>query len=230
MPVRVALVEDNERIRHRFLARLRFFDDVTFVFAAESGEACLRKMALLPPEERPEVVLMDIGLPQMSGIETTVRLKEEHPGLGVIMLTVFDHDEHIFASIRAGAAGYLLKDASAGMIVGAVLDLVRGGAPMSPQVARRLLQRVRDEQDAESGTASGTSSGMGPASVDFGLSGREVELLAYLMHDLTEPQIAERLNISRHTVRAHIKSIYKKLRVHSRAAAVRVALRHRLLR
>ena len=83
MPVRVALVEDNERIRHRFLARLRFFDDVTFVFAAESGEACLRKMALLPPEERPEVVLMDIGLPQMSGIETTVRLKEDHPGLGV---------------------------------------------------------------------------------------------------------------------------------------------------
>ncbi len=225
MHVRVALVEDNVTLRRRFVERFRFFEDIELVLASGSGEAFLQALDALPLARRPQVVLMDIELPGISGIETTRRLKEACPEIDVMMLTVFEHEDKIFASIKAGASGYLLKDASTDKIVGAVLELVRGGAPMAPAVARKMLTFVRaTDKAAQDHTASGA------AEDAFDLSKRELELLEHLVQDEPEPIIADRLHISPHTVRTHIKNIYKKLHVHSRASAVRVTLEQQLLR
>ena len=225
MSVRVALVEDNATLRRRFVERFRFFEDIELVLASESGEAFLQALDALLAERRPQVVLMDIELPGISGIETTKRLKKEHGEIDVMMLTVFEHEDKIFASIQAGASGYLLKDASTDKIVGAVLELVRGGAPMSPAVARKMLAFVRAaEKTAQDDAAPRADRDA------FDLSERELELLEHLVQDEPESIIADRLHISPHTVRTHIKNIYKKLHVHSRASAVRVTLEQQLLR
>lgn len=224
MAVRVALVEDNDSFRRRFVERFRFFEEVSLVLSASNGQMFLRRVAALPEEDRPEVVLMDIEMPGMSGIETTLRLKEARPEIDVIMLTVFKHDEKVFDSIRAGAAGYLLKDASADEVVGAILELARGGAPMSPEVARRMLQFVRSGENVHRPEASDED-----AIARFELTDRELDILHHLVEDKTEAVLADELHISPHTVRTHIKNIYKKLHVHSRASAVRVALEERLL-
>lgn len=139
------------------------------------------------------------------------------------MLTVFEHEDKIFASIQAGASGYLLKDSSTDVIVGAVLELLAGGAPMSPPVARKMLRYVREREQPRAAGPAG-------AATSFALSEREREILECLVRDETEPHIADRLFISPHTVRTHIKNIYKKLHVHSRASAVRLALEQRLIR
>lgn len=222
MPTRVALVEDNPTLRRRFIERFRFFDDLELVFAAGSGEECLEQLAALQGDRAPEVVLMDIELPGISGIDTTALLKEHNPDLDVIMLTVFEHEDRIFQSIQAGAAGYLLKDVSTDKIVGAVLEVRRGGAPMSPPVARKMLRYVRDTEPQRTRRRPDEPP-------PFSLSDREMEILYHLVEDTTEPTIADALCISPHTVRTHIKNIYKKLHVHSRASAVRVALERRLL-
>ena len=224
MHVRVALVEDNATLRRRFVERFRFFEDIELVLASGSGEEFLQALATLPTAQRPQVVLMDIELPGISGIETTARLKKDYPEIDVMMQTVFEQEDKIFASIQAGASGYLLKDASTDKIVGAVLELVRGGAPMSPAVARKMLAFVRTTEK----TAPKAKAAAGPEAFD--LSERELELLEYLVQDEPESVIADHLHISPHTVRTHIKNIYKKLHVHSRASAVRVTLQQQLLR
>lgn len=219
MPVPLALVEDNPTLRHRLLERLRYFEEVTVVFAAETGEACLRHLEALAGDALPRIILMDIELPGISGIDTTALVRDRYPSIDVLMLTVFEEEDKIFASIQAGASGYLLKDTSTEAIVAAVDLLEAGGAPMSPVVARKMLHFVRT---APAPTSTTPTPG-------FSLSDRERELLEYLVRDETEAHIADALFISPHTVRTHIKNIYKKLHVHSRASAVRVALEHRLL-
>lgn len=222
MSVRVALVEDHPAFRQRLTERLRFFADVELVLTADSGDAFLERIEALRPDARPEVVIMDIEMPGLTGIETTRRLKAAHPEIDVLMFTVFEHDDSIFDSIQAGASGYLLKDSSADQIVGAVLELAGGGAPMSPGVARRVLAQARAatapvprQAEAEAET--------------FDLTERERDVLQRLVEADTEDAIADRLFISPHTVRTHIKNIYKKLHVHSRASVVRVAIENRLL-
>ncbi|MEM6645419.1 MAG: response regulator transcription factor [Bacteroidota bacterium] len=216
MVIRVGLAEDNTTVRHRVQERLSFFDEVQLTLVAESGDRFLERLASCPPEQRPHVVLMDIEMPGRSGVETTAVLKQQHPDIEVTMFTVFEDESQIFASVQAGATGYLLKEATARQIVAAVQDLVAGGAPMSPAIARKVMQHVRH------------TSAVTP-SYTFELSDRELEILEGIVADETEHQIGERLFISPHTVRSHIKRIYKKLHVHSRASAVRVALQHRLV-
>lgn len=223
MPARVALVEDNPVYRNRFIERFRFFDDIELVFAAASGEECLERLAGLGADRLPQVILMDIELPAMSGIETTAAVRARYPDVEAIMLTVFENEDRIFASLQAGASGYLLKDASADVIVGSILELLQGGAPMSPAVARKMLAYVRQQESAA------VPAPKQAAQAAFDLTDREREVLEYLIADETEQCIAERFGISPHTVRSHVKNIYEKLHVHSRASAVRVALRHRLL-
>ena len=219
MPVRVALVEDHPAFRQRLTERLRFFADVELVLTAESGDAFLERIGSLEADTRPEVVIMDIEMPGITGIETTRRLKASHPDIDVLMFTVFEHDDSIFDSIKAGASGYLLKDSSADQIVGAVLELAGGGAPMSPGIARRVLGYAR----------SAVPSAEAPPVQAFDLTERERDVLQRLVEADTEDAIADRLHISPHTVRTHIKNIYKKLHVHSRASVVRVAIENRLL-
>lgn len=207
--VRLALVEDRPDVRQLLTERLAFFDDVELVSVSGSAEAFFERLDAAAPE----VVLMDIELPGMDGIEATGRLRESHPETEVLMLTVFEDEDRIFAAVQAGASGYLLKDASAGRIVGAVLEVARGGAPVSPLVAKKLLGWIRGD-DCEA----------------VGLTDRERDVLGLIVEGLTEDGIADRLFISPHTVRSHIKSLYRKLEVHSRAEVVRVAYERRLLR
>jgi DNA-binding NarL/FixJ family response regulator len=221
MCIRVALVEDNANLRRRFTERLGFFDAVDLVCTAPHGAAFLDRLAQMDDAARPQVVLMDIEMPEMDGLETTLRLGETHPDLDVMMLTVFHDDATIFDAIRAGASGYLLKDVATDDLVRAIEELAAGGAPMSPEVARRTLHFVQHGAPTTDPSAA--------AVARFELTDRELELLQHLTSDQTEAQIADALFISPHTVRTHIKNIYKKLHVHSRAAAVRIALEKRLL-
>ncbi|MEM6784673.1 MAG: response regulator transcription factor [Bacteroidota bacterium] len=217
MPVRLALVEDRADVRRLLTERLGFFDDVELVLVAPSAELFFEHLASLAETEGaalPEVVLMDIELPGIDGITATVRLKDAHPAIEVLMLTVFEDEERIFAAVKAGASGYLLKDASAGRIVGAVLEVAHGGAPVSPLVAKKLLSYVRGDDAGD----------------DLGLTNRERDVLDLIVEGLIEDAIADRLSISPHTVRSHIKNLYEKLHVHSRAEVVRVAYQHRLIR
>lgn len=221
MAIRVALVEDLPDLRTRLAERLGFFPDLDVVHAAESAEAFLAAVDALAPGARPHVVLMDIELPGMSGIDATALLRERHPDVEVIMLTVFEHEDRIFAAIQAGASGYLLKDASAETIANSVRDLVGGGAPMSPAVARTLLRRMR-------GLGAPTPEPI-PLPNAFSLTERERQILDHIVRDESEVAIADALFVSPHTVRSHVKNLYRKLHVHSRASAVRLALEHRLV-
>ena len=219
MPVSIGLVEDHPALRARLVQQLAFFDEVELVLVAESGDAFRADLAVRARSGAPlpEVVLMDIEVPGADGIETTATLAAEHPGIEVVMLTVFEDEARIFAAVQAGASGYLLKDAGPEAIVRAVAEVAAGGAPASPLVARKLLDAVR---------AATPATGEDP----FGLTPREREVLAKLVEDDTEDQIGDALGISAHTVRSHIKNLYGKLQVHSRAAAVRTAFQSGLAR
>lgn len=213
MPVRLALVEDRPEVRTLLAERLGFFDDVELILTADSAETFFDRLDGL--DSPPEVVLMDIELPGLDGITATAQLKAEHPATEVLMLTVFEDEERIFAAVKAGASGYLLKDASAGRVVGAVLEIARGGAPVSPLVAKKLLGYVRgDDGEGE----------------ELNVTEREREVLALIVEGLIEEAIADQLCISPHTVRGHIKNLYEKLQVHSRAEVVRAAYERRLVR
>ena len=213
VPVRLALVEDRPDVRQLLAERLVFFDDVELVLVAASAEVFFERLDSLG--DPPEVVLMDIELPGQDGIAATRALKARHPQVEVLMLTVFEDEERIFAAVKAGASGYLLKDATAGRVVGAVLEVARGGAPVSPLVAKKLLGYVRgDTAEAE----------------ELGITERERDVLNLIVEGLIEDAIAERLFISPHTVRWHIKNLYEKLQVHSRAEFVRAAYERRLVR
>jgi DNA-binding NarL/FixJ family response regulator len=221
MPVRVALLDDNEHFRRQVVERLRFVAGVEVALDAGSAAEFFGRLRVLVPV--PDVALVDIGLPAESGISVAERLTAEYPGIGVLMFTVFDEPDTVLASIQAGASGYLLKDATADEIGRAIVEVHEGGVPLSRSIARKVLGlMIRVPQPPESAEpAEATESGS--------LSSREVELLERIVHGETEAVIAGRLGISPHTVRTHVKNIYRKLRVRSRAAAVRLAYEKHLL-
>ena len=217
MKIPIAIVEDDERTRKRLLQRFKFFDEIQILFIAKSGEELLKQLEERTPEELPTVILMDIELPKMSGIDATAMVKEYYPKIEIIMQTVFEHEEKIFKSIQAGASGYLLKDDAISEYVSAIKELTEGGAPLSMCIARKVLDFIRKGEEKPKETKS------------FELTSRELEILEQVGLDQTPDQIGDVLYISPHTVRTHIKKIYKKLHVHSKAAAVRVALEHNLI-
>ncbi len=216
--LRLALVEDNPTLRTRLVEHLGFFEQqVQVVLASPSGEAFLHELKRLPPTSLPQVVLMDIELPGQNGIETTADVAATYPEIDILMHTVFEDTDRLFAAIQAGASGYLLKDEPVDKIVAAALDLAAGGAPMSAAMARKLLGAVREGEVATPATAE-----------TFDLSRREIDILQQLVEGLHYKAIGDKLFISPQTVRSHIKNIYKKMHVHSRAEAVRVALKNKL--
>ncbi|NKB87289.1 MAG: response regulator [Acidobacteria bacterium] len=217
MKTRVALVDDNDDFRKRLVQRLGFFGQIDVVVEADNATEFLADVGSCA--EEPHVALVDIDLPDVDGIELAARLRASHPDIGILMLTVFEAPDTILAAIQAGAEGYMLKDASADRIVEAITEVQQGGAPVSRTVARRVLQLLNRE----------TSPDAKPEPEDMPLSPREVELLEHIVAGDTEAAIAERLCISPHTVRTHVKNIYRKLEVSSRAAAVRVAYERRLV-
>jgi DNA-binding NarL/FixJ family response regulator len=224
MIIKIALVEDTPALRRRFEEQFSFYKDIRLVASYASGEAALEGLKKLSPSKIPDVILMDIMLPKISGIETTIAIKEIFPEIEVMMITVFEDEQRIFQSIQAGASGYLLKDDSPDKIVEAVRELFKGGAPMSKSVAKKLLEYTREQIGSTSHAVKENT-----MLVDFELSDRERELLNGLVNGENYLTLAKKTFISPHTVKTHIKHIYKKLHVHSRANAVRVALERKLV-
>jgi DNA-binding NarL/FixJ family response regulator len=205
--ITVAIVEDDHEIREVLQQHIDAQQDFMCELAVESVEELLPRLG---GNLSTDVILMDIGLPGMSGISGIKLIKNRFPDIDIIMLTVH-HDSHkIFESLRAGASGYLLKNTPLAEISKAITTLHDGGAPMSPQIARKVIEHFSPQQHAE------------PPSP---LSPREEEIVVGLVDGLSYKMIADRLQISTETVRFHIKSIYRKLHVHSKAEVITKSLR-----
>jgi len=207
----VAIVEDQKEMREglSFLVNNSPPFECRHVYA--TMEDALAGIGLEPPA----VALVDIGLPGMSGIEGVRILRERHPAVAPVLLTVFKDDDRIFQAICAGACGYLLKKTSPARLLEAVKEIAEGGAVMSPEVAKRVVELFRQSQ--------------APPAAE-GLSPQELRLLKLLMEGHQNKTAAPELGISVHTVSFHLRSIYEKLHVHSRSAAVARALREGLIR
>lgn len=201
VPIKVAIVEDDSGIRQSMAVLINGAPDFRCVGAYPSAEIALREI----PQQRPDIVLMDINLPQMSGIECVRRLKAAQPSLQVLMLTVYMDSDLIFQSLTAGASGYLIKQTAHAEVLEALLEVHRGGAPMSTAIARKVVQYFHQKE---------TPPPCGP------LTKREHEILLQLAKGYHDKEIAQELSISTLTVRTHIKNSYEKLHVHSRAGAV----------
>lgn len=199
--IRVALVEDNAETRRTWAALLDAHPRIRCVTACESAEAALQCI----PESRPQVVLMDINLPGMSGISCTALLKERLPAAQILMLTAYSHDNYIFEALKAGASGYLLKSLSSAELIRSILEVVEGGAPMTGQIARRVIAVFREPAAQESNQNQLTS--------------REREILELLAQGYTNKEIATSLNCGAGTIKVHLEHIYSKLHVHCRAGA-----------
>lgn len=205
----VALIEDEKEVRSGLSYILNHTDGFRCLDAFRTCEDALAGLT-----DPPDVLLCDIGLPGMSGIEGVRRLKERFPALPVVMLTVYRDDDKIFDSICAGASGYILKKAPPQKILDAIVEVYEGGAPMSSDIAVKVLNAFRKFAP--------------PKPTDYDLSKREEEILEELIEGNSYKTIADHLNISVHTVRFHIRSIYEKLHVHSKSEAVAKALKNRL--
>jgi len=200
-PLRIAIVDDDHQLRADFVSVIDDSLDMRCVGAYPSAESALAAL----PSLTPDVVLMDINLPGLSGIETVRRVRAMTPRTQVIMLTVFDDAASVFDSLKAGATGYVLKRAPVSELLDAIRDVAAGGAPMSGVIARKVVQYFGQH---------------GPAPEVQTLSAREHQVLIALSHGEQYKEIAARLGISINTVRRHIMAIYDKLHVNSRLDAV----------
>ncbi len=210
-PITLWVIEDNESYRNTIGALI---DSTEGMRCTHAFQSCEKTLKALEDEFAPEIILMDIGLPGISGIEGLRRIKAISPSTGVIMLTVFDDEKQIFEAICSGASGYLLKSAQPLEIIGAVRQVLGGGAPIDARIARKVLDMF---------------SRLSVPTGEYGLTGREKEILHLMVDGLTAKDIAERLFLSFRTVDTHVKNIYTKLQVHSRSGAVAKAFRERLL-
>lgn len=202
MPIKVAIVEDNDKIREGLATLIDGSEGFQCSAAYESAEEALRQL----PAYKPDVVLMDIHLPRMSGIECVEKLKEKNPDLQIMMLTVYEDDEKIFKSLTAGATGYILKRTPPAELLESIRELHEGGSPMSDQIARKVVQAFQQ---------------MGKSSKETkNLSDREMEILSFLAKGYHDKEIADHFFLSVKTVRTHLRNIYQKLHVRSRTEAV----------
>jgi DNA-binding NarL/FixJ family response regulator len=202
MNTRVALVEDDEAVRANLARLVGAAPGFSCVAACASAEAALREL----PDANPDVVLMDIHLPGASGIECVARLRQRLPATQIIMLTVDEDAERVFESLKAGANGYLVKHVAPEEILGAIGELRRGGAPMSSHIARMVVTAFRGAPSPEAALP--------------GLSARESEVLHLLARGFRSKEIGDELRIGVGTVNTHVRHIYEKLHVRSRAEAV----------
>ena len=207
--IQVLIVEDEPEFMRRFSHAVRGDPGLGLLGAVTTGT---QAKAMLDAQ-RPDVLLVDLGLPDISGIEVIDHARRRHPDCDVLVVTMFADDAHVVAAIEAGATGYLLKDASAERIAASVHELHGGGAPISPSIARRILARLRLGGPAAAVAAP-------PVAAPSPLTARETELLRMVAKGLSFDTIGELLEISPHTVVAHVKKIYRKLAVHSRGEAV----------
>ncbi|MCH9659395.1 MAG: response regulator transcription factor [Bacteroidetes bacterium] len=216
MSIKLAIVDDNTFLIHAIKEKLSFFEDVTIKHTSLNGTELLQK---LEDNHVLDIILMDIEMPVLNGIETTSIVKQKFPQIKIIMLTAFDNDEHIFNAIKAGADGYLLKEIDPQGLYNGIKETLNGGAAMNPSIAMKTLkllrnpESIKNEKDKE----------------EISLSKREVEVLEQLSKGLSYTAIADNLFLSPSTVRKHIENIYKKLQVHSKIEAVQKAKNHNII-
>jgi DNA-binding NarL/FixJ family response regulator len=218
MAIRVAFVDDNTVNRNTFVRKIQSFDDLEIVFTAPNGSSCLEQLKELSPEKRPQVLFVDLEMPDLNGIQVIQIAKVLYPTLQLIVLTIFDDDERIFEAIKAGANGYLLKDDTALSLHNAITNSQgQGGAPMSPSIARKALELL------SRASLDGVRPDKKDSLLDSLLSEREKEILQHTIKGSTPKQIAETLFISIFTVRKHISNIYEKLHVNTNAQVISLA-------
>ena len=210
--INILLVEDNNLFRNTLSDFINQNEKMICKYSFSSCEEALNEI-----EEKdivPDIILLDIGLPGMNGIEGIYYFKKITPVSKIIMLTIRDDDENIFKAICSGASGYLLKDSSSQKIVDSIKEVLNGGAPMNSSIAARVLKMFKD---------------IIPEQKDYNLTSREKEILKSLVDGLSKKQIAEHLFLSYHTVDSHIRNVYEKLNVHSSNSAVAKALKENLI-
>ncbi len=213
-PIRVGVVEDDTGLRESLrllIGGTRGFSCGEMWGSAEEALSRLRR----EPATRPDVLLMDIHLPGLAGSEAVRMVRDEFPGVAVLMLSVYEGEEQIFQSLCNGASGYLLKKTAPGKLLEAIRDVREGGSPMSPEIARKVIQLFRD---------------IGPPAVpEHDLTPQEVRLLKLLADGASYQAAADGLGISINTVRNYVRSVYEKLHVNSKSAAVVKALKRRII-
>lgn len=222
MKIPIAIVDDKSQNRLSLAERINFSDEIEVRFTASNGNDFLEQMKRLSIANLPNVVLMDIEMPDMNGIEAVQFGKQLYPQVRFLMLTVFDDDDKIFESIKAGASGYLLKDEKVSKIIECIQQIAEfDGAPMSPTIARKAIAMLaktsehRKESDKQLMIAQNN------------LSERENEILRLLVEGYDYRATAEKLFLSTHTVRKHIANIYHKLHVTSKAKAINIATKNK---
>ena len=224
MQFKIALAEDNAVNRNTFIKKLQVSGRMDLVFMAHNGNECLEELKGLSHKGLPDVVFMDLEMPELDGIETIRIAKTLYPHIQFIVLTVFDDDAKIFDAIRAGASGYILKHEPAAVLEAAVVEVLQtGGAPMSPAIARKTLQllsratenveEIRPTQD-----------------IPVNLTEREKQILHQMVSGWDAKRIAVELQVSVLTIRKHIASIYDKLHVNSRAQVISLAHKNKWLK
>lgn len=209
--IRTAAVEDIRDIREGLATLINFTEGFHCSGSYRSMEEAIHRIKI----DVPDVLLSDIGLPGMDGIEGVKILKAQFPNMTVLMLTVYDDDERIFDALCAGASGYLLKRTSPAKLFENIKEAVSGGAPMSPEVAMRVIRLFRDIRP--------------PERVDYDLTPHETRLLKLIVEGYNYTTAAEELRVSYNTVKFHMRHIYEKLQVHSKSEAVAKALQNRLV-
>jgi DNA-binding NarL/FixJ family response regulator len=207
----VWIIDDHNSMRSSLSRLLASAQEVTSV---ETFASCEDALAKLAQGRCPQLLLLDIGLQGMSGLDGIPLIREKAPEVCIVVLTVFEDDEKLFRAICAGANGYLLKTQSGQEIIQSVRDALDGGAPMSPRIARRVL---------------GMFAKLAPRRSDYGLSERERAVLEFVVEGLLKKEIAQKMELSIHTVDSHLRRIYEKLHVNSRSGAVRKAVREGLV-
>jgi len=210
--IRIVIIEDQRRTREGLAALIGGSAGMDVVGQYRSGEEALTEIAV----KHPEVVLTDLGLPGMSGTEVVAHLRDLLPGVPILVLTVHDEDQHIFDALCAGACGYLLKDVEPARLLAAIREVHSGGAPMSPEIARKVLSMFQKFASPQAG--------------ESGLSVREIEVLNLLAEGDSYKTCADRLAVSIDTIRFHVRRIYERLHVHSRSEAVSKAIRRGWIR
>lgn len=215
--IKIAIAEDNSLLAKSIEEKLGFFqDEIKFKFRGINGKDLIKKLEL---DHNVDVILMDIQMPEMNGIEATEIISNKFPHIKIIMLTVLDDENYIFKAIQAGANGYILKDEPPKKLLESIIEINQGGAPMSAGIALKAMKLLRNpiENDEFHSTEK------------FDLTVREAEVLNNLSKGFDYKQIADFLSISPATVRKHIENIYIKLQVHNKVEAIQKATKHRLI-
>lgn len=216
MNIKVAIVDDNTFLIKMVEEKLSFFETLNVKFTAVNGSDALEK---LEANHNIDLILMDIEMPVLNGIETTEIIKKKYPHIKIIMLTVFDNDENIFNAIKAGADGYLLKEINAKDLHDGILETLNGGAAMNPSIAMKTLKLLRNPIEINNVEEKECIT----------LTPREIDVLEQLSKGLSYNLIADNLILSVGTIRKHIENIYKKLQVHNKLEAVQKAKKNNLI-